>query len=336
MDSLSKQAKAPVGQRLYSRTRPRLSLLIVGPLLVAVTACGARSHVSVRRASPVRCPYRNPANSLSPLRLTPRQLEACRRSFKLPTPTNAAAARSGMHRCEELGGSDFDAYNGCTETYQALCVHLARGHVIPKAGPCIRPQQARGRYRIAGLPLTIKVLPGWGFTTRNDNSNYSPTAKIDSLYSHQGAAGISFMREPTLVYDPVTHRRLHLRGSFAEFIASNPLLETTGIRRIQLGPVAVEMVDARPLRNDPEAYREGFCGTTMSSAPCLPLTGDSDPQEGYVTLSVTPNTNFRAISFDTPAGRALVFIEGPKSEAQRESFLVAAMRLLSTLRFITG
>src|ERR1051325_9875843 len=93
MDSLSKQAKAPVGQSLYSRTRPRLSLLIVGPLLVAVTACGARSHVSVRRASPVRCPYRNPANSLSSLRLTPRQLEACRRSFKLPTPTNAAAAR---------------------------------------------------------------------------------------------------------------------------------------------------------------------------------------------------------------------------------------------------
>jgi hypothetical protein len=92
------------------------------------------------------------------------------------------------------------------------------------------------------------------------------------------------------------------------------------------------MVDARALKNDPAAYQEGFCGTTMSSAQCLPLTGDSDPQEGYVTLSVTPNTRFRLVSLRTPSGIALFYIEEPKSDAARQSFLAAAMAELSTIR----
>jgi hypothetical protein len=277
-------------------------------------------------------PYRNPANSLSSMRLRPRQLEACRRSFKLPTPTSAAAARSGMNRCEELGASDFDAYSGCSATYQALCEQLVRSRAIPKEGDCINPPQAQGRYSIASIPLTIEVLPGWEFSTANDNSDHSPNAKIVSVQPHLGSGRILFYRQPTLGYDPVTHDKNHLQGSFAEFIASDPLLEKTPIRHIRLGGVAGEMVDARSLKNDPMAYEEGFCGLTMSKAQCLPLTGDSDPQEGYVALSVIPNTKFRVISLRTPAGLALVYLDEPRSEAERGPFLAGAMRVLSTLQ----
>jgi hypothetical protein len=123
-----------------------------------------------------------------------------------------------------------------------------------------------------------------------------------------------------------------LHVDFLVWLQHHPLLQVGRIFRVRLGSVIGRGVDGWVRAQDPRAYRDGYCGETLSAASCVPVTADPNI-EGYVSwaLEPAPGEAFRIIEIRTNRGALAIEIATYKRD-DSEALTAAAMRLLSTLR----
>jgi len=140
-------------------------------------------------------------------------------------------------------------------------------------------------------------------------SFFSPESSSDVI------ALIRFAAPPfPRFYDAPTHREVPFPRDLGRFLRRNPNLKITQERRVRVKGAPGILVAGKVVRADPDAP-EGYCGLTLSRAPCVPLTTDMTPDEGYVSISFDPHQRFCFIDLHASAGRFLIIVTGDTSNA---------------------
>jgi hypothetical protein len=170
--------------------------------------------------------------------------------------------------------------------------------------------------------LTLQPRRGW---------RYESGPSVTRWIGHD-FGGIYFQVLPRRVYSPRTHRPAIRSVDFLVWLQHHPLLRAGHIYRVRLGNVVARVLDGRVVAADDRAYADGYCGETMSQAPCVPLTADPNI-EGYVSWALEPGDLFRIIEIETNRGSLAIEIDPPEKAA--DEFKLSAMGVLSTLHQMT-
>lgn len=280
---------------------------------VLVSACGGEQAASSDPDScPVSKPYGVPEGQLSDA-----QLKACQERFKTPDVTSQAWRNGdGSDNCSPK--LVYYEHFACGETFSQTCEAAVRDGHYKDIDYCIYPHQHRWRtVEVTKDPrLTIRIGPTWGA----GKGNVGPWDEADMF------SDIAFTKVPRIVYDPRSDK-----GTFApDFVAwllQHEYLETEPPVQVRFGELVGTQVEFRVIRDDPTAMDAGFCGTTNSRGPCLPLTADPS-DEGYVSLYVIGGEQNRFVVLHGRAeGVLIVVTRGSPGFYERADSVLRSLKL---------